>query len=202
MSDRTNDLDLVASILDGQEGAFDRFFDVCYPRLFRFALRRLGGDCAAAEDAAQATILRAIDALPGYRGEASMLTFVFTLCRRELCAEWRSPRIENRMTRVEDQDDVRAGLESLTDDTARGPDREAARLERHEAVQIALDYLPEDYAMALESKYLRDESVEQIARRLGRSAKATESLLTRAREMFRDAVMQLHGPAAADHLAE
>ncbi len=202
MSAYPEDSRLAADILAGRKDAFERFFDICYPRLFRFALRRLGGNRAAAEDAAQATLLRAIDALPGYRAEASLLTWVFTLCRRELAAHWRGGTIENRLTRIEDRAEVRAALESLTDDASREPDREAVRRERQEAMQIALDYLPEDYATALEARYLLDESVQQIAARLGRSAKATESLLSRARAMFRDAVIQLYGAGAAENLAE
>jgi RNA polymerase sigma-70 factor (ECF subfamily) len=197
-----DDLALVRRVLAGDVAAFDRFFDACHPRLFRFALRRLGGDRAAAEDIAQSTLLRAIDALPSYRGEATLLAWMFTLCRREIAAGRRASRIETRMTRVEDAEDVRAGLESLAGAGTDEPERAAGRLEREEAVQVALDYLPEDYAVALEAKYLRDESVEQVAARLGRSVKATESLLVRAREMFRDAMLHLHGPGAADALGE
>lgn len=82
MSAHEEDAALVAHILSGREGSFDRFVDLYCLRLFRFALRRLGGSRAAAEDAAQATILRAIDALPTYRGEASLLTLMFTLRRQ------------------------------------------------------------------------------------------------------------------------
>jgi DNA-directed RNA polymerase specialized sigma24 family protein len=39
-------------------------------------------------------------------------------------------------------------------------------------------------------------SVAEIAQRLGRSAKATESLLTRARESFREAFTLMRGGAA------
>ena len=200
MNAHEEDAALVARILAGREGSFDRFFNVYYPRLFRFALRRLVGNSAAAEDAAQATLLRAIDALPTYRGEASLLTWMFTLCRRELAADQRFSRIETRMVRVEDQAEARASLESLTDYATPDPERAAFQLERAEAVQTALDYLPDDYATALESRYLRDESVRQVALRLDRTVKATESLLTRAREALRDAMMQLHGARAEDFL--
>jgi RNA polymerase sigma-70 factor (ECF subfamily) len=202
MNSSEEDVELVASILAGDEAAFDRFFDGSHPRLYRFALRRLGGDRAAAEDVAQATILRAIDALPSYRGEAALLTWLFTLCRREIATGRRTSRIETRLTRIEDEAEVRAGLESLAGDAEDETARAAARLEREEAVQVALDYLPEDYAAALEAKYLREESVEQVAARLGRTVKATESLLTRAREMFRDAMTQLYGAGAAEALRE
>jgi len=56
-----------------------------------------------------------------------------------------------------------------------------------ETVLAALDYLPSLYADMLENKYVHDMSVQQIAMQIGRTAKATESLLTRAREAFREA---------------
>ncbi len=202
MAQAGKDLALARRILAGDARAFDEFFDACHARLFRFALRRLGGDRAAAEDVAQSTILRAIESLPTYRGEALLLTWLFTLCRREIAAGRRASRIETRLTRVEDAIEVRAGLESLGGAAFDDAERAAGRLERAEAVQVALDYLPDDYATALESKYLRDESVEQIAARLGRTVKATESLLSRARETFHDAITQLYGPGAAHALGE
>jgi len=45
---------------------------------------------------------------------------------------------------------------------------------------------------------VRELSVAEIAARLGRSAKATESLLTRARESFRESFQLLRGEAAGD----
>ena len=64
----------------------------------------------------------------------------------------------------------------------------------------ALDYLPAPYGDILEWKYLRDMSIGEIARRLGRIAKATESLLTRAREAFRETFSLLSGGQAAGEL--
>jgi RNA polymerase sigma-70 factor (ECF subfamily) len=65
-----------------------------------------------------------------------------------------------------------------------------------ESILAALDYLPTPYGDILEWKYLRDMSMGEIASRLGRSPKAVESLLTRAREAFRETFTLLSGPAA------
>ena len=51
-----------------------------------------------------------------------------------------------------------------------------------------LDALPGRYGEALEWKYIDGLSVREIAARLELGEKATESLLTRARESFRDAI--------------
>ena len=64
-----------------------------------------------------------------------------------------------------------------------------------ESILTALDYLPAPYADILEWKYLRDMSIAEIARQMGRSPKATESLLTRARDAFREAFALLPGGA-------
>lgn len=56
---------------------------------------------------------------------------------------------------------------------------------RQERVHIALDRVPPAYARAVEWRYLEGIPVTEIARRLGTSYKAAESLLSRARNAFR-----------------
>jgi RNA polymerase sigma factor (sigma-70 family) len=54
-----------------------------------------------------------------------------------------------------------------------------------EAVIRALNALPERYALALEAKYGDGLSVKEIGDLLGLTPIATQSLLARARELFR-----------------
>ena len=65
----------------------------------------------------------------------------------------------------------------------------------HRIVEATLDSLPGRYGEVLEWKYIDGLSVTEIAARLGVGAKAAESLLTRAREAFRDAIKELFGAA-------
>jgi len=51
---------------------------------------------------------------------------------------------------------------------------------------VTLDLLPGNYSDALEWKYIDGLSVVEIAERLRLSYKAAESLLTRARQAFRE----------------
>jgi RNA polymerase sigma-70 factor (ECF subfamily) len=53
-------------------------------------------------------------------------------------------------------------------------------------VQVVLDALPERYANALEWKYAHGLSVNEIAKRLGVGHKAAESVMSRARDAFRE----------------
>ncbi len=81
------------------------------------------------------------------------------------------------------------------------PLRAANREQVRESILAALDYLPAPYGDILEWKYLRDMSMAEIARRLGRSPKAVESLLTRAREAFRESFSLLSGGQAGSELS-
>ena len=56
--------------------------------LYRFALSRLA-DPDTAEELVQLTFLNALDALPGFRGEASERTWLFTILRRNLIDHYR-----------------------------------------------------------------------------------------------------------------
>ena len=191
------DQQLVERLLRGDARAFDQFFNEYYPKLFRFVKRRLPEDPAAAEDVAQATLCRALESLRTWRGEAALMTWLCTLCRRELSARWRDARhFAAAPVLAEDDPEIRAALESLLAAEGSDPLLLAGQQELRVTICAALDYLPPPYADILEWKYVRDMSVADIALRLGRSAKATESLLTRARESFRDTFTLLRGDAA------
>jgi RNA polymerase sigma-70 factor, ECF subfamily len=59
-------------------------------------------------------------------------------------------------------------------------------VERTDLVRVALLQLREDHRRVLLDKYVTGSSVAEIAARLGRSAKAVESLLSRARSELRN----------------
>jgi RNA polymerase sigma factor (sigma-70 family) len=69
-----------------------------------------------------------------------------------------------------------------------------ARREEAEQIAEALARLPEHYESVLRAKYLDGLGVDEIARDRDESAKAVESLLTRARQAFRSAYMKQEGP--------
>ena len=71
------------------------------------------------------------------------------------------------------------------------PDVAAYQAELNQLVKVALDQLPALYADTLECKYVHGYSVRDIAGRIGKSEKATESILTRARIVFRECFASL-----------
>jgi RNA polymerase sigma-70 factor (ECF subfamily) len=192
---KSADLELVQRLRAADRAAFDEFFREYHPKVFRFALRRLGQDTAAAQDAAQATICAALTSLHTFRGEASLMTWLCTICRRQLGSYAR--RALNIVAMREDDAEVQAALATLLDSEQHDPLSAAAADQVQQAVLAALDYLPGDYADVLEWKYVHELSVEEIGMRLGRSTKATESLLTRARNSFREAFQALRSDGSS-----
>ena len=181
-----SDRALVKRLLRGDEAAFEEFFACYFPRLYRFALARLGGDEDAAEEVVQATLCRAVAVLKTYRGEAALFTWLCTLCRHEMGAHLRRVARERPAREpLEESPETRAALESLAAALEDGPEDDLRRKEVARVVQNILDYLPAAYGDALEWKYALGLPVKEIAARLGLSPKAAESLLTRARQAFR-----------------
>jgi RNA polymerase sigma-70 factor, ECF subfamily len=182
-----DDQRLVSRMRAGDETAFEDFFDRYFPGLFRFAVVRLHHDADAAEEVVQATLCRAVQKLHTFRGEAALFTWLCTFCRHEISAHYRkNRRVDRQVELVEDVPEVRAALESLSRASADRPEEALRRLEVARLVQATLDFLPPRYGDALEWKYVHGLSVKEIAERLKLGPKAAESLLTRAREAFRD----------------
>ncbi len=179
------DRELVGHLLSGDERQFRLFFDDYFGRLFRFTLPRVRYDENAAEDVVQETLTRAISKLHTYRAEASLFAWLCTFCRHEISRYYRARGgAFSPVELIEDSPEIRAALDTLTNNTS--PWDELTQQELTRQVHVALDHLPAHYADCLEWKYSEDLPVKVIAERLGIGPKAAESLLTRARQAFRD----------------
>ncbi len=173
--------------MQGDSRSFDVFFNGYFPRIYRFALARLDNDHNLAEDTAQVVLCQAISKMSTYRGEAPLFSWLCTFCRHEISRQRKARGYAQGSAQLtEDDPSVCAALESLLSATSDDPGVAAYKAELGRLVQVALDHLPALYADSLECKYVHGFSVREIAGRIGKSEKATESILTRARGAFRD----------------
>ena len=190
------DSKIVDRLLAGDESAFKAVFDNYFPRLYRFALARLDGDADEAVDLVQQTFCRAFERLDSWRGEASLFGWMVQICRNAIVD--RARRIGARPLHVslgEHDEAITALVAALHVPECEQPDARVARLELLQVVQATLDYLPSHYGDVLEWKYIEGNSVSDIAERLDVTPKAAESLLTRARSAFREAIATLYESA-------
>lgn len=193
---------VVRAMLAGDERAFTAFFEHFFPRVFRFALPRLGRDEATAQDVVQTTLIKAMRKLGDWRGESSLFTWLCQICRREIADHVRSRRRHtSNVLLIEDSEEVRAALESVEAPPGDDPLRRADSAELKRLVHSVLDRLPNRYGDALEWKYIEGHSVEEIGERLGIGATAAQSLLARARVAFREGLEAVFGASADDVLS-
>ena len=197
-----DDRQLAQAMLAGDERAFRAFFELYFPRVYRFALPRLRGNEDTAKDVVQSTLIKAMRKLDAWRGDASLFTWLCQICRREIADHVRSQqRRSSKVVLIDDSDEVRAALENIEAPASDDPLRRADSAELKRLVHAVLDRLPNRYGEALEMKYVEGHSVEEIGQRLGIGHAAAQSLLARARVAFRDGLEAVFGAAAADVLA-
>ena len=180
------DRSLAAQVAAGDQLAFDDFFKEYFPRLFRFTLTRVNNDEELAEEIVQRTMCIVVRKMGTYRGEALLFTWLCQICRNETNAVFRQRKLELREDiRIEDHPAVQAALESVSADDGR-PESARRRDEIANFVRVTLEHLPSNYARALELKYVLGCSVKEVATSLGIGEKAAESVLSRAREAFKE----------------
>ncbi len=198
----TEDRELVAAMLAGDERAFTVFFETYFPRVYRFALPRLARNPDVAKDVVQATLIKAMRGLGDWRGEAALFTWLCQICRHQIADHVRSERRHAaKVVLIDDSDEVRAALESIEAPPGDDPFLGADRAELRRLVHAVLDRLPNRYGEALEWKYVEGHSVEEIGARLGIGPTAAQSLLARARGAFREGIEAVFGASSSDVLA-
>jgi RNA polymerase sigma-70 factor (ECF subfamily) len=173
-----SDLELVDEIIGGSREHFDMLYECYFPRVYRFALKRLR-DPSEAEDVAQDVFMTLLSALPSYQGQSSLLVWIFGITRNTVNRRFRKPR--PRLEPLEEGGalDV-AGREAPTDHSV-----EARRmLTRCEEI-IELELTPLQRRI-FHLKHLRRQPIRSIAEALGKSEDAVKANLYRMRRAIAD----------------
>ncbi|KPJ48374.1 MAG: hypothetical protein AMJ38_05500 [Dehalococcoidia bacterium DG_22] len=148
--------------------------------LHRFLLAR-GLSPSLAEELVQETAAQALASQEGFRNESALFTWLCAIARRKVTDRFRRQRRRPEVVSLDGTLRERLALyaeERLPADVVEDEETRAF-------VRECLSQLNDDYALALQLKYVEGWPVRRIAEALERSEAATESLLTRAREQFR-----------------
>lgn len=200
--DYSTDAALIAAMLAGDEAAFRVFFETYFPRVYRFALPRVGNDAEACKEVVQSTLVKAMRALGNFRGEAALFSWLCQICRRQIADYLRAhKRHHQNVVLIDDTPGLREALESIAAPASDEPLQGYGTAETRRLVQSVLDRLPARYGDVLEWKYIEGRSVEEIGALLGVGQAAAQSLLARARVAFREALETVFGSTASDVLA-
>ncbi len=163
---------LRSAVLAGDERAWRAWYDQTFESLYAYGSWRCGGLRELTEDAVQESWLTAMRRIRDFDPDRGC----FAGWLRGIAANILRNRLRQHARRARSLN----GQAEPT--TSAGPDWATA-----ERTAAALAALPERYEAVLRAKYLDQQSVAEIAEATGDSPKAVESLLTRARQAFRDA---------------
>jgi RNA polymerase sigma factor (sigma-70 family) len=169
---------LVAALLQRDRKAAAEFVARYSDSVYGYLRRRLVPRLDLVDDLVQEVFLAALDGLRTYRAASTLQAWLMGIARHKVEAHYRS-----RMRAPESLDgnpDAGPADETMAVDDALARGQQADRARR------VLAQLPEIYAIVLSWRYWENRSVREIAGATGRTEKAVERLLARARTRFKE----------------
>lgn len=181
--------DLIARAAAGDGAAFEVLIRRHNQLLFRTARSILPGD-AEAEDAVQEGWLRAWRALPGFRAESRLSTWLVQIVRNEALGRLRrtSAQVIPLEAAMLSQDPKTQA--ALTEEPARGPEQELLRTQMRRLMEARIDLLPEAYRTVFMLRAVEKMSVEDVALALEIPEATVRSRFFRARSLLREGLAQ------------
>lgn len=173
-----SDRELVDEILGGNLEQFDLLYETYFPRVYRFALKRLG-DPGEAEDVTQEVFIILLKALPSYQGQSSLLVWIFGVTRNTVNRRFRKARPILQPLESGSALDV-AGPDAPADERA---DARRMLVRCHDIIENELTPLQR---RIFHLKHLRRLSIRAIAIALDKSEDAIKANLYRMRRVLSD----------------
>jgi RNA polymerase sigma-70 factor (ECF subfamily) len=180
-----SDAGLVANILAGSRYDFELLYEAYFPRVYRFALRRLR-DPGEAEDVTQEVFLAVFHSLPSFQGTSSLLVWIFGITRNTVNRRFRRRRLPTQSIESAQASEI-AGSEVPPDQAV-----DARRILASCEAVIEKELTPLQRRI-FHLKHLRRQSVRTIASALGKSEDAIKANLYRMRRSIQNAAPELEG---------
>ena len=181
MTDRDIDQQLVERVQRGDKGAFDLLVAKYQRKIFRL-LSRLIRDQGEVEDVAQEAFIKAYRALPNFRGDSAFYTWLYRIAintaKNHLVSQGRRAPTSTEAD-IEEAETFDDG-EHLRD--LNTPDSMLLSKQVAEAVNRAIDQLPEDLRTAIVLREIEGLSYEEIAESMNCPIGTVRSRIFRARE--------------------
>jgi RNA polymerase sigma-70 factor, ECF subfamily len=179
------DADLIRAVQTGDRASLVIFYERYVKGVWRYVQSHLSRDRDAAEDLVSETFLAAIRTVHMFELErGTVYGWLLGIARNKLRDHWR------RAERVAAGQAIKANQLARLDST--DADEGAIAAETRDSAIRALDAMDDEERLALEWKYVESLSVREIAERLGRTEKAVEAILYRARNSFRTIYARQH----------
>jgi RNA polymerase sigma factor (sigma-70 family) len=170
--------ELVAAILRRDRKAAARFVEQYADSVYGYVRYRLAPRADLVDDVVQEVFVAALEGLPHFLGASSLRSWLLGIARHKVEAYYRH--------QLRQPESLADSNETAEPPTSAPPVDELIDRERTEAkTRRILAALPENYSLALLWRYWENRSVREMADATGKTEKAIERLLARARMRFR-----------------
>jgi RNA polymerase sigma-70 factor (ECF subfamily) len=170
---------LLAAVLRKDRKATAEFVARYADPVFGYVSQRLAPRRDLAEDVVQDVFLVALQKLDTFAGKSSVLGWLLGIARHKVEDLYRA--------RLREPEPFSAADEASEPAAVAVPEFDDLidRARAQEKTQRILAHLPEAYGLVLLWRYWEEHSTKEMAAQTGRTEKAMERLLARAREQFR-----------------
>jgi RNA polymerase sigma-70 factor (ECF subfamily) len=172
----TSDQQLVADILRRDRKATAQFVSQHTDAIYAYVRHRLSPRTDLVDDMVQDVFVAALGSLAQFRGTSSLRAWLLGIARHKVEDFYRK---QLRAPESLDDESAEPAVETPLQDEAIDRQRAQAR------TQAVLRQLPAQYSIALLWRYWENRSVRDIAEATGKTEKAIERTLARARARFR-----------------
>lgn len=157
------DLNYLRRLQNGEEGAWAQLMADWQGPLYNYLYHSLP-NAEAAQDVLGDTFEALVKAIPRFDGKAQLSTFIYSIAQRKIADFWRKKKPTSEIP-----ESYASGLEPSSESIV---------------FRDVLSSLQPQYREALLLRYHMGMSVSEVAQVIGRSYKATESLLSRGRRQL------------------
>ncbi len=177
-----SDNELVKGIKNGEQSAFKVLYLKYSDLLYAYILHHLDKDKEVASDIWQETWVVVIEKINDFQYKSSIFTWLCAIAKNKVSDYYRNSKKQGQIQSIE-KFHFNIDAEEL--------EIELVDLETQVDVITVLANLTDTYRYLLVAKYIENKGIDEISFEIGKSYKATESILTRAREAFRKEFKQI-----------
>ncbi len=176
MSISNKDKELIRRIYRRDEKTLLDFYHTYHQQVFHYVKRQMH-DYQLAEEITQDVFFDFIEKVRDFHFESSVKTYLFSIAKFKIIDTIRRKKVKKILFSALPSYVVE-GLRTIFIED------ELDQKELQKKLHKVFDKLPNEYRLVLRLKYIEEEKVKSIAKKMSLGFKATESLIFRARKAF------------------
>jgi RNA polymerase sigma-70 factor (ECF subfamily) len=179
---RQEDKELIRLALDGNQDAYKRIMQK-YRNAIHHLITRMIGYQHEAEDLTQEAFIKAFNSLASFNDEFAFSTWLYKIATNNCIDHLRKRKLKTfSIDKPINEHEGEQGFE--IPDTTYKPDAEILKSQQSQAIQTAIEGLPEKYHRVIVMRHQEEKSYEEIAEELDLPLGTVKAHIFRARELL------------------